>query len=163
MAGMMHPEIPEKLSKLCDSKQLNYLEAGKCCSDVTLSLIIDSFNDLESLYIESPDYRSNWMQDMLSFKNLKLKTLSIQSQFKKLFCFEPEELSQLYKNLPPEFVLTLKCDTPPENASELVRQKLGPHFKEINNESRNTGGYGGYLYINLGDYLYFQIREQTLL
>uniref|UniRef100_A0A7E4VPV9 Uncharacterized protein n=1 Tax=Panagrellus redivivus TaxID=6233 RepID=A0A7E4VPV9_PANRE len=163
MAGMEHPDVPQKLAKLCDPNLVTYLTAGTCRSDVNLDLIVDNFKNIEFIDIEFPDYQSNWMQDMLKFKNLKLTCLDIKSQFEKLFCFEPEELSQLYKNLPPTFRLILSCNKPPENASELVRQKLGPHFKEINSESRNTGGYDGFLIINLHDFLCFEVIEQTTL
>uniref|UniRef100_A0A7E4V7L9 F-box domain-containing protein n=1 Tax=Panagrellus redivivus TaxID=6233 RepID=A0A7E4V7L9_PANRE len=157
--GVVNPAVLHKLPKLCDSKLLTYLEVRDCTPDTTLRLIFDSFSNLDYLDIHSPDYESNWMQDILTFKKLNLTMLTFQSRFEKVFCFEPHELSLLYNNLPPKFFLSLDCAESPKDAVQLVRQKFGSHFKELksasNNPSRN-------LEIIIQEcsrqhYLYFQI------
>uniref|UniRef100_A0A7E4UMQ1 F-box/LRR-repeat protein n=1 Tax=Panagrellus redivivus TaxID=6233 RepID=A0A7E4UMQ1_PANRE len=95
--GIMNSACLKKLSKLCDSKRITDLSLRDCTPDVSLCLIFESFSNLETISLHSPNYESNWIQDILSCKKLDLIGLEIESRFEKLFCFEPHELSLLYK------------------------------------------------------------------
>uniref|UniRef100_A0A7E4V1W7 F-box domain-containing protein n=1 Tax=Panagrellus redivivus TaxID=6233 RepID=A0A7E4V1W7_PANRE len=148
--SVVNPTILRKFAKHCNTKAVTRFRAEDgTISDLSLPLICDIFENVKKVYLKAADSAYNrWIQDVLHARKLDLKEFGIQGRFDELFSFESKEMSQLFQAQDTEFFMVLYCSDPPQDAVELIRQKLGVHFKEF---SYKRGHIDGVLHIKLGN------------
>uniref|UniRef100_A0A7E4VZQ0 DUF4922 domain-containing protein n=1 Tax=Panagrellus redivivus TaxID=6233 RepID=A0A7E4VZQ0_PANRE len=163
---VVNPTILRQFAKHCNTKAtISFNVEDGVSSGLTVPLICDVFENIKEVYLRTPNYAYNrWMQEILQYQKLNLNALGIRGHYENLFSFEPDELWQLYRAQTTKFFLALYCDDPPADAVELVRQKLGIHFKEF---TYKKGHIDGVLYIKLNpevsgiSQMWFQIGPET--
>uniref|UniRef100_A0A7E4UR88 tRNA_edit domain-containing protein n=1 Tax=Panagrellus redivivus TaxID=6233 RepID=A0A7E4UR88_PANRE len=106
---------------------------------VSLKIILNSFKNLDFVYLGKNYAYENWIKDALTSGKRDMEKLKIDGRFQELFSFTPAELEVFFERQDDDFHLMLRCNDRPNNALKLLRQNLGAHFEEIEKDNLSAG------------------------